>query len=63
MADGIPMFGPYGDNGVAPTDLDECGGHTDKTYGFYHYHLPKDNASPYSLTCLVGCIFNANGNN
>lgn len=29
MADGIPLFGEYGDNGVAPKDLDVCGGHVD----------------------------------
>jgi len=41
MIDGIPLFGPYGDNGVIPSDLDECGGHVDNTYPWYHYHLPS----------------------
>jgi len=41
MIDGIPLFGPYGDNGVIPKDLDECGGHVDSTYPWYHYHLPS----------------------
>jgi len=62
MADGIPIFGPYGDNGIAPTNLDECGGHVDNTYPFYHYHLPNGLIYPYTVTCLRGCIFNANGN-
>lgn len=26
MADGIPVYGAYGDGGKAPTNLDECGG-------------------------------------
>lgn len=59
MYDGVPIYGQLGDNGVAPTDLDSCGGHTDKTYPFYHYHLPKDKAFPYLVTCLRGCIFNS----
>ena len=29
---------PAGDGGKAPTDLDECGGHSDSAYPFYHYH-------------------------
>ena len=62
MYDGIPIYGEYGDNGVAPVDLDQCGGHVDKTYPFYHYHLPKDKAFPYTLTCLKGCIYSDNGN-
>ena len=28
---------PQGDNGAIPTDLDDCDGHTDTTYAFYHY--------------------------
>ncbi len=43
MADGIPIFGPYGDNGVAPTDLDECGGHTDSKHTFINYQFKKIN--------------------
>jgi hypothetical protein len=62
MFDGIPFFGELGDNGVAPTDLDECGGHVDKTHPYYHYHLPKDMKFPYTLTCLRGCIYNQNNN-
>ena len=36
MIDGVPLFGPLGDGGAAPTNLDVCGGHVDSTYGFYH---------------------------
>jgi len=58
MLDGIPIYGQYGDNGVAPTDLDECGGHVDSTHNFYHYHLPANKAFPYTVSCLKGCIYN-----
>jgi hypothetical protein len=56
MYDGIPIYGTKADNGVVPTDLDACGGHVDKTYPFYHYHLPADRKFPYTLTCLKGCV-------
>lgn len=42
LADVVPsscprvQYGPLGDDGVVPTDLDVCGGHTDDTYPFYH---------------------------
>lgn len=62
MYDGIPIFGSLGDNGVAPTDLDECGGHVDKTYNFYHYHLPKNLSFPYTVSCLKGCFLYNQGN-
>jgi len=62
MYDGIPIYGELGDSGIAPTDLDSCGGHTDKTYPYYHYHLPKDKAFPYLTACLKGCIYTNNGN-
>jgi len=57
MADGIPIYGPLGDDGIAPTDLDYCGGHTDTSYSYYHYHLANDYAVPYTVNCLRGCIF------
>ncbi|KAL2914682.1 hypothetical protein HK105_205821 [Polyrhizophydium stewartii] len=59
MMDGVPIYGPYGDNGAVPTNLDACNGHTDSTYGFYHYHLPANRAFPYTLACLSGCVYNA----
>jgi hypothetical protein len=36
--DGYPIYGPQGENGKAPADLDACNGHTDKARG-YHYHV------------------------
>ncbi|GLI63950.1 hypothetical protein VaNZ11_007116 [Volvox africanus] len=62
MFDSIPIYGALGDNGVAPKDLDECGGHTDSTYSFYHYHTTYNLTAPYLVKCFRGCIFNANGN-
>ena len=57
MFDGIPIYGSLGDCGISPKDLDECGGHTDKTFSFYHYHLPYNRTFPYIVNCLRGCIF------
>jgi len=60
MIDGIPLYGPYGDNGVLPTDLDSCGGHTDKTYPYYHYHSPATQTTyPYLVGCLKGCVLSS----
>ena len=36
--DGYGIYGPFGENGKRPADLDECNGHTDETRG-YHYHV------------------------
>ncbi len=41
MADSIPIYGQLSVGGVVPTDLDECGGHTDTKYPFYHYHVSR----------------------
>ena len=60
MADGIPIYGALGDNGVAPTDLDECNGHVDNSHPFYHYHTTSNFAYPYLVNCLKGCL---NGTN
>jgi len=54
MADGIPIFGAYGDNGVVPTDLDVCGGHVDESYPYYHYHSTYNYKYPYLVACLHG---------
>ncbi|KAI8853947.1 YHYH protein-domain-containing protein [Chytridium lagenaria] len=56
MLDGIPIYGPYGDTGAVPTDLDECNGHVDKTNSFYHYHLAANETYPYTVNCLKGCV-------
>ena len=39
MADGIPIYGPAGTNGEAPSDLDACNGHASDDFDFYHYHM------------------------
>lgn len=36
--DGYAIYGPNGEDGQAPADLDECNGHEDRTRG-YHYHV------------------------
>ena len=36
---------------MAPTDLDECGGHADATYKFYHYHVTDGYTNPYTVCC------------
>ena len=56
LADGIPIYGPLGDNGEVPTDLDECNGHTDETHSFYHYHVASDYEYPYIVNCLKGQV-------
>ena len=56
MADGIPLYGEQGDSGAIPADLDECGGHVDASFPFYHYHLPNGLVEPYTVRCLRGCI-------
>jgi hypothetical protein len=39
--DGFAIYGINGDGGKAPTDLDECNGHTDSVRG-YHYHVTRN---------------------
>jgi hypothetical protein len=56
MADGIPIFGPHGDDGLPPVGLDECNFHTDNTYPYGHYHVTADYAYPYLVNCLRGKI-------
>ncbi|PNH10214.1 hypothetical protein TSOC_003082 [Tetrabaena socialis] len=62
MLDSIPIYGVLGDGGVAPTNLDECGGHTDSTHSFYHYHAAANLQPPYVIKCFKGCVFSNNGN-
>lgn len=54
MQDGVPIYGPKTVGGVTPTDLDECGGHTDAEHPFYHYH--SRDGFPYTVNCLKGCF-------
>ena len=44
--DGYPIYGPNGEDGKPPTDLDSCNGHTDDVRG-YHYHVT--NKYPYII--------------
>lgn len=56
LLDGFAVYGPQGEGGTAPTDLDECSGHTGATpefpAGVYHYHLTE--TAPYSIDCYHG---------
>jgi hypothetical protein len=58
LLDGYTVYGPWGDGGVAPTDLDACSGHTGTTPEFteavYHYHLTE--TAPYSIPCYHGAL-------
>jgi len=55
--DGFPIYGPNGENGEAPKDLDECNGHTDPVRG-YHYHVTK--TFPYILGAYHGVVDKSN---
>ncbi len=55
--DGYAIFGPNGENGGPPTDLDECNGHTDSQRG-YHYHVTA--GYPYILGAYRGVVERAN---
>lgn len=63
MADGIPIAGPHGDEGNFPEDLDECMGHTDEAFPFYHYHTTGRLQYPFTANCLKGCVLYNFGNN
>lgn len=60
MFDGFAVYGPNGDNGTPPTDLDECNGHADPVRG-YHYHVT--NKFPYIVGGYHGVVDNANFDN
>jgi hypothetical protein len=49
--DGFPLYGPYGENGHEPTDLDACNGRIGDD-GTYRYHVTL--AAPYLLGCFRG---------
>jgi hypothetical protein len=55
--DGYAIYGPNGENGKPPGDLDECNGHEDKDRG-YHYHVT--NKFPYILGGYRGVVAKAN---
>jgi len=56
LFDGYAVYGPQGEGGDPPTDLDECSGHSGATPefpdGVYHYHFTED--APYSVPCYRG---------
>jgi YHYH protein len=51
--DGYAIYGPNGEDGKPPTDLDECNGHTDAEHG-YHYHVTA--GYPYILGGYHGVV-------
>ncbi len=51
--DGFAIYGPNGENGQPPTDLDHCNGHIDSGRG-YHYHVTKN--FPYVLGAYRGVV-------
>ncbi|HZZ28045.1 MAG TPA: YHYH protein, partial [Pirellulales bacterium] len=51
--DGYAIYGPNGEDGKPPTDLDECNGHTDSVRG-YHYHVTAN--YPYILGAYHGIV-------
>jgi hypothetical protein len=55
--DGFALYGPNGEDGKPPTDLDECNGHTDAARG-YHYHVTQK--FPYLLGAYKGVVEMAN---
>lgn len=55
--DGYAIYGPNGEDGKPPTDLDECNGHTDSARG-YHYHVT--NKFPYIIGGYHGVVERSN---
>lgn len=52
--DGLPIYGPYDNNGKVPSDLDECGAHYQSKMG-WHYHASFDGElSNAFLKCYKG---------
>ncbi|KAG2994987.1 hypothetical protein PC118_g3203 [Phytophthora cactorum] len=49
--DGFPLYGPYGENGQTPNDLDACNGRVGED-GTYRYHVTL--GAPYLLGCFRG---------
>ncbi len=55
--DGFKLFGPNCADGKAPTDLDECNGHTTAERG-YHYHTTT--TAPYMIGSYKGVVETSN---
>src|SRR5579871_1508601 len=53
MFDGYAVYGPNGENGKPPADLDECNGHWDAKRG-YHYHVTAK--YPYIVGAYRGLV-------
>ena len=51
--DGFAIYGPNGENGQPPLDLDRCNGHIDSVHG-YHYHVTSK--FPYVLGAYRGVV-------
>ncbi|GBG25079.1 Hypothetical Protein FCC1311_012962 [Hondaea fermentalgiana] len=51
--DGFPIYGPFGESGDMPTDLDDCNGRMDSVLGHYVYHITPHRA-PYIIGCFRG---------
>jgi hypothetical protein len=51
--DGFAIYGPNGEDGKPPTNLDECNGHSDIERG-YHYHVTE--RFPYILGAYRGVV-------
>ena len=57
--DGIPVYGPYTDGGIVPSDLDICNGRQHSTLG-YLYHTTA--YAPYSFGCYAAHVLCATFN-
>jgi uncharacterized protein (TIGR03437 family) len=55
--DGFAIYGPQGEDGTPPRDLDQCGGHIDESRG-HHYHV--SDSFPYSIGCYSGEVETSN---
>lgn len=55
--DGYGIYGPNGEGGKVPTDLDACNGHWDAVRG-YHYHVRR--TFPYILGGYHGVVEKGN---
>lgn len=53
MFDGFAIYGPNGEDGKPPRDLDACNGHEDKVRG-YHYHVTS--SYPYLIGGYRGVL-------
>lgn len=51
--DGFPLYGPYNEDGVVPTDLDACNGRIGYD-GTYRYHVTFK--APFLLGCFRGVV-------